>query len=65
MDLVLATAAEAAGDPDFPAQALDALHLYQELGFTEYGRLKKFAAFGDRRYDKVLLSLDLRGTAPA
>jgi ribosomal protein S18 acetylase RimI-like enzyme len=121
MDLVLATAAEAAGDPDFPAQAhrilstlvangadlqkiavapdaqgcgvgralvgaliadaraarievltldcradnANALHLYQESGFTEYGRLKKFVAFGDRRYDKVLLSLDLRGTGPA
>jgi ribosomal protein S18 acetylase RimI-like enzyme len=50
---------------DCRADNANALHLYQESGFTEYGRLKRFVAFGDRRYDKVLLSLDLRGTGPA
>ena len=37
-----------------------ALHLYRSLGFTEYGRLPDFVAVGTRRYDKVLLMLDLR-----
>ncbi|GAB3828047.1 GNAT family N-acetyltransferase [Dactylosporangium cerinum] len=38
----------------------NALHLYRSLGFTEYGRLPDFVAVGPRRYDKVLLMLDLR-----
>ncbi|MEV4513607.1 N-acetyltransferase [Dactylosporangium sp. NPDC049525] len=38
----------------------NALHLYRSLGFTEYGRLPGFVAVGPRRYDKVLLMLDLR-----
>jgi ribosomal protein S18 acetylase RimI-like enzyme len=45
-----------------------ALHLYRSLGFTEYGRLPRFVAVGSRRYDKVLLMLDLRpvtGPPPA
>ncbi|PSL00165.1 ribosomal protein S18 acetylase RimI-like enzyme [Murinocardiopsis flavida] len=46
-----------------------ALHLYRSLGFTEYGRLPRFVAVGERRYDKVLVMLDLRAdgapTAPA
>jgi ribosomal protein S18 acetylase RimI-like enzyme len=37
-----------------------ALHLYQSLGFTEYGRLKDFVAIGSHRYDMVLCALDLR-----
>ncbi|MET7418896.1 N-acetyltransferase [Dactylosporangium sp. NPDC005555] len=37
-----------------------ALRLYRSLGFTDYGRLPDFVAFGARRYDKVLLMLDLR-----
>lgn len=37
-----------------------ALHLYQSLGFTEYGRLPDFVAVGDLRYDKVFCMLDLR-----
>jgi ribosomal protein S18 acetylase RimI-like enzyme len=37
-----------------------ALHLYESLGFTEYGRLKDFVAVGSRRYDMVLYALDLR-----
>ena len=44
-----------------------ALHLYQSLGFTEYGRLKDFVAIGSHRYDMVLCALDLRehrGVAP-
>jgi ribosomal protein S18 acetylase RimI-like enzyme len=45
---------------DCRADNANALHLYRELGFTEYGRLENFVAFGDRRYDKVLCSLDLR-----
>jgi ribosomal protein S18 acetylase RimI-like enzyme len=38
-----------------------ALRLYRGLGFTEYGRLRDFVAFGERRYDKVFYALDLRG----
>jgi ribosomal protein S18 acetylase RimI-like enzyme len=34
--------------------------LYRSLGFTEYGRLPGFVAFGGRRYDKVCFLLDLR-----
>jgi len=45
---------------DCRADNANALHLYRQFGFTEYGRLEKFAAFGDRRYDKVLYQLDLR-----
>lgn len=37
-----------------------ALHLYRSLGFTEYGRLPDFVAFGERRYDKVFCMLDFR-----
>ncbi|SEL37441.1 GNAT family N-acetyltransferase [Streptacidiphilus jiangxiensis] len=38
----------------------NALHLYRNLGFTEYGRLPDFVAVGERRYDKVFCMLDLR-----
>jgi ribosomal protein S18 acetylase RimI-like enzyme len=38
----------------------NALHLYRSLGFTEYGRLPRFVAVGERRYDKVFYMLDLR-----
>ncbi|MER6438533.1 MULTISPECIES: N-acetyltransferase [unclassified Streptomyces] len=37
-----------------------ALHLYRSLGFTEYGRLPRFVAVGEHRYDKVFFMLDLR-----
>jgi ribosomal protein S18 acetylase RimI-like enzyme len=47
---------------DCRADNVSALHLYESLGFTEYGRLEKFAAFGERRYDKVLYKLDFRLT---
>jgi ribosomal protein S18 acetylase RimI-like enzyme len=45
---------------DCRADNANARHLYQELGFTEYGRLENFVAFGDRRYGKVFYQLDLR-----
>ncbi|MEV0568963.1 GNAT family N-acetyltransferase [Dactylosporangium sp. NPDC050588] len=38
----------------------NALHLYQSLDFQVYGRLPRFVAVGERRYDKVFLMLDLR-----
>ncbi|MER5484806.1 GNAT family N-acetyltransferase [Streptomyces sp. NPDC002812] len=41
-----------------------ALRLYASLGFTEYGRLPRFVAVGERRYDKVFCMLDLRPQAP-
>ena len=34
--------------------------LYRSMGFEEYGRLARFVAVGDRRYDKVFLAIDLR-----
>jgi ribosomal protein S18 acetylase RimI-like enzyme len=37
-----------------------AFALYESLGFVEYGRLHDFVAFGQRRYDKVFMVLDLR-----
>jgi ribosomal protein S18 acetylase RimI-like enzyme len=45
---------------DVRADNAAALHLYQSLGFTEYGRLKDFVAVGSRRYDTVMYALDLR-----
>ena len=41
---------------------ITALSLYESLGFTEYGRLPRFVAFGERRDDKVFLMIDLRST---
>ena len=37
-----------------------ARRVYDRLGFVEYGRLPGFVAVGDRRWDKVLMLLDLR-----
>jgi ribosomal protein S18 acetylase RimI-like enzyme len=37
-----------------------AIRFYQRLGFTEYGRLPDFVAAGRDRWDKVLMSIDLR-----
>jgi ribosomal protein S18 acetylase RimI-like enzyme len=34
--------------------------LYERAGFEEYGRLRDFVAVGGRRWDKVLMALDLR-----
>jgi ribosomal protein S18 acetylase RimI-like enzyme len=45
---------------DVRADNAAALHLYQSLGFTEYGRLKDFVAVGSRRYDTIMYALDLR-----
>lgn len=40
-----------------------ALALYRSLGFTEYGRLPRFVAFGEARFDKFFCMLDLRDPA--
>jgi hypothetical protein len=37
--------------------------LYESLGFHQYGRIERFVAVGERRYDKLLYALDLRLTA--
>jgi ribosomal protein S18 acetylase RimI-like enzyme len=34
--------------------------LYESLGFRQYGRLDRFVAVGDRRWDKLFYALDLR-----
>jgi ribosomal protein S18 acetylase RimI-like enzyme len=34
--------------------------LYTSLGFRRYGRLERFVAVGDVRYDKLFYALDLR-----
>ncbi|WP_307798310.1 GNAT family N-acetyltransferase [Actinoplanes flavus] len=34
--------------------------LYKKLGFHQYGRLDRFVAVGEARYDKLLYALDLR-----
>ncbi len=46
---------------DFRGDNDAAASLYSSLGFVEYGRLERFVAFGDCRYDKVFYALDLRG----
>jgi ribosomal protein S18 acetylase RimI-like enzyme len=45
---------------DVRADNASARHLYEALGFVEYGRLARFVAVGDARYDKVFYALDLR-----
>jgi ribosomal protein S18 acetylase RimI-like enzyme len=45
---------------DLRADNLAALRLYSSLGFSEYGRLPEFVAVGKRRFDKILMVLDLR-----
>jgi ribosomal protein S18 acetylase RimI-like enzyme len=47
---------------DLRADNKAAISLYASLGFREYGRLPGFVAVGDRRHDKVLCVLDLRGS---
>jgi ribosomal protein S18 acetylase RimI-like enzyme len=37
-----------------------ALHLYQSLGFTEYGRLKDFVAIGKEAGNTVSVRLNTR-----
>ena len=46
---------------DFRADNDAARALYEALGFEQYGRLRDFAAFGERRYDTCLYAFDLRG----
>lgn len=45
---------------DFRGDNVVAERLYRSLGFVEYGRLTRFVAVGERRYDKVFHALDLR-----
>lgn len=46
---------------DLRADNAAAISLYASLGFREYGRLPGFIAVGDRRYERILCVLDLRG----
>ncbi|MDR0344760.1 MAG: GNAT family N-acetyltransferase [Nocardiopsaceae bacterium] len=48
---------------DFRGDNERAARLYSSVGFTEYGRLPGFVAFGPARYDRVMYSLDLRSDA--
>jgi len=48
---------------DFRGDNERAARLYQSLGFTEYGRLPGFVAFGAARYDRVLYARHLREPA--
>jgi ribosomal protein S18 acetylase RimI-like enzyme len=45
---------------DLRADNTHAAALYESLGFHRYGRLARFVAVGDRRYDKLFYALDLR-----
>jgi len=45
---------------DFRGDNERAAKLYKSLGFTEYGRLPRFVAVGNARYDKMFYALDLR-----
>jgi ribosomal protein S18 acetylase RimI-like enzyme len=47
---------------DFRADNERAALLYRSLGFSQYGRLPRFVAVGDARYDKLFYALDLRAT---
>lgn len=38
-----------------------AMHVYERLGFEEYGRIPDFVAIDNERWDNVYFSLDLRG----
>jgi ribosomal protein S18 acetylase RimI-like enzyme len=44
---------------DVRGDNLGAVRLYENFGFTEYGRLPQFVAFGPRRYDQIFMSLPL------
>lgn len=37
--------------------------LYESLGFRRYGRIERFVAVGDARYDMLCYALDLRQTS--
>jgi ribosomal protein S18 acetylase RimI-like enzyme len=45
---------------DFRGDNVRAAALYQSLGFRQYGRLERFVAVGDRRWDKLFYAIDLR-----
>ncbi len=45
---------------DFRGDNRRAAALYESLGFRQYGRLERFVAVGDRRWDKLFYALDLR-----
>jgi len=45
---------------DLRADNARAVALYESLGFRRYGRLPRFVAVGERRYDKLFYALDLR-----
>jgi ribosomal protein S18 acetylase RimI-like enzyme len=38
--------------------------LYESLGFQRYGRIERFVAVGNRRWDKLFYALDLRRMSP-
>jgi ribosomal protein S18 acetylase RimI-like enzyme len=48
---------------DLRADNAAAIGLYESLGFDRYGRLKRFIAVGEARYDKLFYALDLREVA--
>jgi ribosomal protein S18 acetylase RimI-like enzyme len=60
----LITAAREAGVEvltlDLRGDNLRAAALYESLGFRRYGRLERFVAVGEKRWDKLLYALDLR-----
>ena len=48
---------------DLRADNAPAIALYESLGFRRYGRIERFVAVGERRYDKLCYALDLRVSA--
>ncbi len=48
---------------DLRADNAPAIALYESLGFRRYGRIERFVAVGERRYDKLFYALDLRVSA--
>jgi len=45
---------------DLRGDNVAAAALYESLGFRRYGRLERFVAVGDDRWDKLFYALDLR-----
>ncbi len=45
---------------DLRGDNIQAMALYESIGFKRYGPLERFVAVGARRYDKVFYALDLR-----
>lgn len=48
---------------DLRGDNVAAAALYESLGFRRYGRLERFVAVGDERWDKLFYALDLRPAA--